>query len=440
MRVAQILYHTCPLASEEGKESGGANVYVLKLSEELSKLGVQVDMFTRSEDENTPHVVNLNPNLRLIHVKAGPEKTCAKNELIKFIPEFVENLSRYISVGARPALPRGRFPRPQGGETPPLRYDILDCHYYMSGLSGLQLEKQLINSNVVTGFKPVTTIKKLITFHTLGLIKNLVARSPSEIADSTRINAEKELVEKFDAVVAPSKNERDYLHYLYEADQKKINIVSPGFDPEIFKPMDKIEAKKKIGADPNHKIILFVGRIEPLKGIDSLFYAMKILVEKCPTCEICLWVIGGEKNQNNNNNETMKQLNNIRETLSLRNVIKYIPQQPQHTLSNFYNAADVVVMPSHYESFGLTALEAMACETPVITTNITGISGVLEKNHKSGIISAGNPLLLAEKLHQIISNEKYHDKLSIEIKESIKNLTWGNTAESVLKIYTKLLK
>lgn len=407
LRVAQILYHTCPLASEEGKESGGANVYVLKLSEELSKRGVQVDMFTRSEDENAKKVIELNKNLRLIHVKAGPEKTLPKKELINFIPEFVENLQKYV-----------------GRE----QYDILDCHYFMSGIAALSLLRTM-------NYEPRT----LITFHTLGLIKNLVARSEAEMESEVRINAEGEIVKKFDAIIAPSTNERDYLHFLYGAPRSKIQIISPGYDEKLFKTMDKAEARRKIGADPEHKIILFVGRIEPLKGIDSLMYAMKILVEECPSCQICLWIVGGEKNQLKTDNQELQKLHELQKSLNLRTSVKFIDHVPQHELVNYYNAADVVVMPSHYESFGMTALEAMACETPVITTNIAGISGMLEEKHKAGVISAGNPILLAGKIKEIIQNGKDHDKLSAEIKKSIKDLTWGSTAEKVTKVYEGLL-
>jgi D-inositol-3-phosphate glycosyltransferase len=457
MRVAQILYHTCPLASEEGKESGGANVYVLKLSEELSKLGIQVDMFTRSEDENTPHEVILSPNLRLFHLKAGPEETLPKSELINYIPEFVENLQKFVETE---------------------KYDILDCHYYMSGLTALSLlrkqeslkldpKSHIFKKNNVA-WDDNRFPKTIVTFHTLGLIKNLVARSPSELADETRINAEKELVKKFDAIIAPSKNERDYLHFLYNANPKKINIISPGYDPEIFRPTNKLEAKKQINACPEHKIVLFVGRIEPLKGIDSLLYATKIAFEKYDT-KFCVFVIGGEKKTNiasllhdsiakekiNTNflsNETMKQWNNddkqnselqkltnLQNSLSLHTSVKFIPQVSQHKLADYYNAADVVVMPSHYESFGLTALEAMACETPVIVTETAGISGILESSQRSGIISAGNPLLLAERINHILENEKYHEQLSEEIKNTIKNLTWGETAKEVSKTYSQIL-
>ncbi len=432
MKIAQILYHTCPLASEEGKESGGANVYVLKLSEELAKKGIRVDMFTRSEDEKTKKIIELNKNLRLIHLKAGPEKTLPKKSLIEFIPEFVENMIKFVVTNQWPVTTT------KNQNVSPFPYSILDCHYFMSGLTALELEKQVIN--VVTGHWPVTATKKIITFHTLGLIKNLVARSPSETAGETRIQEEQKLVQKSDAIIAPSKNEADYLHFLYGADKNKIKIISPGYDPTIFKSIDKISAKKRIGACQDHKIILFVGRIEPLKGIDSLLFATKIAFEKYKT-QFCVFIIGGEKNTDpQKTSNTMKKLNDLRGKLNLHTSVKFISQVSQHELVNFYNAADVVVMPSHYESFGMAALEAMACETPVIVTETAGISGVLENNHKSIIISAGNPLLLAEKINHILKNEKYHQKLSEEIKKTINNLTWSKTAEEIIKIYSGLIK
>lgn len=431
MRVALFSFHTCPLASEEGKESGGMNVYVLNLALELSKQKVFVDVFTRLQDEKSARVVQVNKFFRVIHLKAGKIGDVPKKELINYLDEFTDNYFKFI----------------KGQES----YDVFHCHYFLSGLIGLK-----INS-----LAPLKT-KIVMTFHTLSLLKNLVARNEGEMEDKSRIEAEMKLVKESDIILAPSENERDYLKYFYSADPKKIKIVSPGYDANLFKPMDKKLARQKISADPNHKIVLFVGRIEPLKGLDVLMYAMKILVSQCPDCPICLWIVGGEREQirsrllrdeirKNISNETMEQSNNdarinpelqklydLRSTLNLHSSIIFVGQKKQHELPDYYASADVVVMPSHYESFGIAALEAMATGIPVVTTNVTGISYLLDKDHSSLVTSANNPLLLAKTIEKILENEEKNPTLGITIREKVKDLTWTKTAEKIMRIYEEL--
>ncbi len=439
MRIAQISYHACPLSHQEGKETGGMQIYVLNLSRELARRGYQVDIFTRSENPDPKlKIIEIEKNLRLFHIPAGPEKTLPKKELIQFIPEFVKNLKKYIA------------------------HDIFHAHYYMSGLACLSLY------NPSPPLSPLTpqAAPMVLSFHTLSLIKNLVARG-GETEPQARIDAEMEIVKQADAVISPSQTEHDYLKYFYGADSKKIHVIPPGYDPAIFKPMDKIKARQKIGADPTHKIILFVGRIEPLKGIDVLMYALKILTERCNKCPVCLWIVGENqrlniKNQNDilkiknnfSNNEAIEQLNNgrsdspefrklyqLQHTLNLHNFVKFIPQLPQSALPDFYNAADVVVMPSHYESFGMSALEAMACQIPVVTTNVTGISTMFDEDQNHFVSSANNPLMLASTIEKIIFGERRRPSARPWLipTNKIADFTWAKTAEKMEDIYTSLL-
>lgn len=243
--IALISYHTCPLASQEGKETGGMNVYVLELGKRLAQKGLLVDAFTRSQDATIQKIVPVVPGFRVIHLPAGPEAALPKKELYHFIPEFVDNLLTFAHENN-------------------LTYDVLDCHYYLSGLIGLEIQKRQ--------HQPI-----IMTFHTLALMKNLVARDELEKESRERIEAELTLVQKAEAIVAPSRNEEQYLEYLYETDPAKIHIIHPGVDLDLFKPLPQQQAKAFVNADPNAQVILFVGRIEPLKGIDGLLYAMKIL-------------------------------------------------------------------------------------------------------------------------------------------------------------------
>lgn len=240
-----ISYHTCPRASQEGKETGGMNVYVLELSKALARMGHKVDIFTRSHEANDPLVIDEAPNLRIMHIIAGPRGIIPKQKLIAYIPEFIANATAFV--------------RSEKGS-----YELMHAHYYQSGL---------VAQKVLATYKAIPFV---MSFHTLALMKNLVARDTLERESQFRINSEFSLMKKSDAIIASSEADREYMQYLYDAPGSKIHVVYPGIDTNVFHPMDKNAARAHIGAAREHKIVLFVGRVEPLKGIDTLLYAMKI--------------------------------------------------------------------------------------------------------------------------------------------------------------------
>ena len=405
--VALISYHTCPLASEEGKETGGMNVYVLELGKRLAQKGLLVDTFTRSQDATIQKIVPIVPGFRVVHLPAGAETTLPKKELYQYIPEFVENFLKFTQENN-------------------LHYEVLDCHYYLSGLIGLEIQKYQ--------HQPI-----IMTFHTLALMKNLVARDELEQESRERIVAELTLVQKAEAVVAPSRNEKQYLEYLYEADPAKIRIIHPGVDLSLFKPMAQAQAKAFVHAEPDYQVILFVGRIEPLKGIDGLLYAMKILTSKNPDLNVCLWIVGGDVSQPVTHwSKELQKLEQLRQVLKLHTMVKFVGQRPQHELPYYYNAAELVVMPSHYESFSMTAAEAMACGVPVVTTNVAGVSTLMDDQREALITSVSNPLLLAQKIEQLLFQPEVRQKLRGALRENVENLTWDRTADALICIYQQL--
>lgn len=394
-KAAVFSLHSCPLASEEKKETGGMNVYVLETSKALAKQGIQIDVFTRSQD--TIHqVVKVCPNFRVIHLKAGPQKPINKKAVINYLKEFADNFNKFV-------------------RTEKIYYDLFHAHYYLSGLAALK----------VLGQTPL-----VVNFHTLALMKNLVARTEAEREDEARIKAEKLLVKKAQKVIEVSESQALYLQYLYNCPQEKITIITPGVDKNVFKPIDQDFAKSKIGAFKKHKIILFVGRIEPLKGIDILMYALKIVCGKSPHLAPCLWIVGGKASH---------YLEKLRKDLGLFNVVKFVGQKPQNKLPFYYNASEVIVFPSHYESFGLAALEAMACGVPVIITNVSGISDLLDEKYKSLVTSCNNPLLLSSQIEKMLINQKQHEKVNKEILANIADLTWENCAAKINKLYVSQL-
>jgi D-inositol-3-phosphate glycosyltransferase len=405
-----ISFHTCPLASQEGKETGGMNVYVLELSKQLSRMGIRVDVFTRSQDDDQPHVVQVDPLFRVIHVPAGPEAPVPKKQLMQHVPAFVHNTLAFIAAhGAQ--------------------YDVMHCHYYLSGLAGLDIARAL------GGPLPIT-----MTFHTLALMKNLVARNDSEYEDAQRVEAEYRLVRDVQHIIAPSESDMQYVQYLYQAAPQQVSVIPPGVDLTHFRPIPQKEAKAALGMDACTRHVLFCGRIEPLKGIDSLLYALKIMRERRPDLNVCLWIIGGDISQPKDQwSKELQKLERLRGLLKLDSVVHFAGQQQQDVLPVYYNAADVVVMPSHYESFGMVAAEAMACGTPVITTNVAGISSLIDDKHDELVSSVNNPLLLASQIELLLSDSARRAQVSQHVLDTVQDLNWRTIASRIVGIYEDTL-
>jgi len=404
-RVAIITVHECPLASSEGKERGGINVYTFELSKALSRLGWQVDAYTRVQDDVNPRVVIVNDNFRVIHIESGAHTPLSKKEILATIPEFTQNVAGYIRQNN-------------------LTYDVLHGHYYLSGMVGKALNEMQL-----------TEMPLIMTFHTLGLMKQLVARSKDTDDPPERIMLERDLVSYATNLITSSETGMEYLAALYDAPENKIITIPPGVDTKVFRPIPSTLAKKHINADTHHKIILAVGRIDPVKGFDVLLVSLKMLLRKYPgySDRLCLWIVGGDVGQNQNEwSRELKKLDHLRKTLHLSATVKFVATQPQEELPYYYSAADVLVMPSHYESFGMVALEAIACGTQVIATDVTGISPILKELPQGHIVSANNPLALSEQIRHVLEGT-HHPQASTE---TIRMFDWDVIAERISKVYT----
>jgi len=401
--LAVISYHTCPLSDETDAEIGGMNIYVLELSSALAKKGYYLDIFTRSQSSESPRIVQVNDHLRVIHVPAGPEEPLSKKAIEQYIPDFLDYFYEFIRIEG-------------------ISYQIVNCHYYLSGIAGVDIKKRL-------------RIPLVMTFHTLGLMKNLVARSEEESESRERIETEMQLVKQADQIIATSETDAQYIEYLYNGEPEKIAVLTPGVNLDLFKPMDKTLAKKKIGAPINEKLILFVGRIEPLKGIDVLLYSLKILLTARPELRLCVWIVGGDISNNENEwPKELKKLSVIREVLAISASVKFVGRKTQQELPDYYNAADIMVMPSHYESFGITAVEAMACGVPVITTDVTGVSNLIDKEHAILITSANNPIGLAKRIKLLLCDDEEYKKVSKSVANNVLDLSWDNAADQFVRL------
>ena len=401
-----ISYHTCPLASQEGKESGGMNVYVLEIGKELASQGIQVDVFTRSQEVENAPIVEVVPGFRVIHIIAGPRSHISKKSVLPYVDAFAVSVHEYYA---------------KIGEIP----DGIHAHYYLSGLIGKRLQSMFSQH-----------VPMVLSFHTLSLMKNLVARDESEKEDSSRIEAEMELCKSSDYIIATSQSDKQYLEYLYDAPASLVGVVPPGVNPEIFHPVSTDDAKDYIHADRKTHMLLFVGRIEPLKGIDMIMYAMKIVKKRNPDLPVSLCIVGGDISQPLPSwSNTLQSLNSIRDVLHLHAEVNFVGKKTQEELLYYYNAADVVVMPSHYESFGMAALEAMSCGTPVITTNAAGISSIIDDEHGKLITSVNNPLLLAEQIEFLLKSREIREAVGQSLRKNVSDLSWCQVATRVIAIY-----
>jgi len=326
MNIAMLSYHTCPLATLGGKDTGGMNVYVRDLTRTLGPLGIHVDVFTRSQDEHVPHVLHdLGYGNRVVHVPAGPETPLPRRELAGYIPQFVDGIRRFA-------------------EEKRIHYDVIHSHYWMSGLAAASL----------ADLWPGTPI--LHMFHTLGEMKNRIARSDAEREGAYRIEGEKRVLKRADRVIVATEAEKAQLQWLYKGDVRKMEIIPPGVDVSHFYPIPKDEARQFIGLEPDQRMVLFVGRIEPLKGVDTLIRAMSCVKFQGLGHPVYLAIIGGEPDADPDKmTAEMARLQQLCDDLCMGQTVVFLGKRAQDTLPYYYSAADALVMPSFYESFGMVA-------------------------------------------------------------------------------------
>jgi len=406
MNIAMISYHTCPIATLGGKDTGGMNVYVRDLTRELGRMGIHVDVFTRSQDEHVPHVLHdLGFGNRVVHVPAGPETPIDKLELPNHIPQFVRGIQAFA-------------------QEKNIEYDILHSHYWLSGLAAERLSEL---------WKGVPIIHM---FHTLGEMKNRVANSAEEREPRERIKAESEILDFSNRIVVSTLAELTQLRFLYHADDRKITIIPPGVDTSHFYPIPPDEAKQYIGLKARDRMVLFVGRIEPLKGVDTLIHAMAILNGSTSKLPIHLAIIGGEPDASvQEMSSEMARLQQLCDDLGVEQTVIFLGKRSQDTLPYYYSAAEAVVMPSHYESFGLVALEAMACGTPVIASEVGGLAYLVKDGETGYTIRDDDPIVLADRLASLLGDPDQRKRMGECAAEYARDYKWEKIAVQIKELY-----
>lgn len=407
MNIAMLSYHTCPIATLGGKDTGGMNVYVRELTRHLGQKGVHVDVFTRSQDEHVPHVLHdLGYGNRVVHIPAGPEVPLPKQELVQYLPKFVQGIQEF-------------------SEQKGLRYDLIHSHYWMSGVAGGML-KEMWKTPIVH------------MFHTLGLMKQRVARLPGEAEGEYRLEGEREVLRIADRIVAATPAELAQIQWLYQVKIDHVVIIPPGVDTSRFYPIPPDEAKEYIGVPPCERMLLFVGRIEPLKGIDTLIQAIAIMRKM--GVFVCLLVIGGEPNPSvETENAEMVRLKEMCEQAGLSDLVTFLGKRSQDTLPYYYSAVEAVVVPSHYESFGMVALEAMACGAPVVASQVGGLAYLVKDGETGFTVPVDDPQALAERLALLINDQSLRERLGRQAEQAAREYAWENIVDRIINVYQDLL-
>lgn len=409
-RIAMLSVHTCPLALLGGKKTGGMNVYVRDFARELGCYGIQVDVFTRSQDDCQPQIKHeLGPGGRVIHIVAGPEEPIPVAEVGDYLDEFVEGVLTFAA-------------------TEGITYDLIHSHYWLSGLVAEKLQNHW----------PIPIVHM---YHTLGHMKNLIAQTESERAPQARLDGESHVLAIADRIIAATPAEQQQLIDYYHADPTKLSVIPPGVDPERFHPIDAKAAKRKVGIPCGDANILFVGRIEPLKGVDTLLRAMSILQERHPEAikGTCLAIVGGDP-WNEDRDSEMARLQQLRTDLKIHDLVTFLGARDQDTLPYYYAGAEMVIMPSHYESFGMVALEAMAMGTPVIASEVGGLAHLVQHGVNGFHVPSRDPEALAARILELLTNDELRTRLGQQARAYTRRYHWSSIVERMLDVYGEVIQ
>jgi len=397
LNIAMLSVHSCPMGKIGSKDTGGMSIYIRELSAELGKQGHQVDVFTRAHNPRDREIVEVGHGVRLIHLRAGEVKDIHKTLVYSYLDDFALNLEDF---------------RQSCG----LSYDLIHSHYWLSGRVG-QLMKEKWQ------------VPHMMMFHTLGAVKNIVGMGGKE--SDIRIEGEREMVQDCDRIIAGTERERTDLVNHYQASADRVAVVPCGVNLELFHNMDKEMARRYLGLD-ERRTILFVGRIEALKGIDDLIRAMPYLQG---SGGIRLLVVGGDEQSQ----PELEGLRNLAFSLGIGDVVDFIGMVDQQELPYYYNAADVCVIPSYYESFGLVALESLACGTPIVATRVGIIESLFDRHDAGYMVDDHEPRHFADGIISVLLKGSLYTGTAEESRAIVASFSWIDVARHINKQYQIML-
>lgn len=402
-RIAFISEHASPLATLGSVDSGGQNIYVAQLAKHLIALDYSIDIFTRAESREQPMVVYWQPNIRVINIPAGPLKVLPKEELYQYMPRFAESMMAFIL-------------------NQQITYELIHAHFWMSGIVACEL-KQLFN------------IPFVITFHALGYVRKLHQKEDDKFP-ACRIAEEKRIASMADCIIAECPQDEEDLIKYYDADKDKIAIVPCGFSKDEFYPVNKAEARDWIGIKPHENVILQLGRMVPRKGIDNVIRALGFVADK----SVKLLVVGGDTPvQDQAMSKELERLKGIAESAGVAGNVVFTGPKSRQELKYYYSASDIFITTPWYEPFGITPLEAMACGTPVIGSDVGGIKYSVAPGETGMLVPPDDPEKLAESISLLFEQRGLLEKMSRQSVLRVNELfTWSRVAESMSRLYKSL--
>lgn len=406
-RIAFISIHASPLALLGGVDSGGQNVYVSELSEELAASGYLIDIYTRKDKRDLPDVVQWKPGIRVIHIKAGPEASLPKENLLGFINEFIQNALNFITKNY-------------------LTYALTHANFFMSAM-------------VADVFKKKLAIPYVVTFHALGYVRRLHQGNKDKFPGE-RITIEKDIIKNADRIIAECPQDKEDMISYYDAEPKRLMVIPCGFDPREFYPMDKRMARMLLKLEENEKYILQLGRMVPRKGVDNVIRAAGRLWGL--GVKVKLLVVGGASEQADIRKEPeIKRLRKIAKENSIDSEVIFFGRKNRLELKYFYAAADLFITTPWYEPFGITPLEAMACGTPVIGSNVGGIKYTVQDGKTGLLVPPNDPVTLADKVLALYGTPGLMKRMQRNALRRVNSFfTWSSVGYSMKKLYEQVLE
>jgi D-inositol-3-phosphate glycosyltransferase len=397
LNIAMISIHSCPLGVLGSRDTGGMNVYIRELARELAKRGHAVDIYTMAHQPEHGPPINLGQNVRIIHLETGVNEEMPKLAIYDYIQSLAcgaENFRKYNQT----------------------QYDLIHSNYWLSGLAGNQLQARW-------------HIPHAVMFHTLGAVKNSLGIGEEE--PELRIESEREVTGSCDRIIASTAKEREDLIKHYGASPDKIAVIPCGVNLDLFKPVDKETARRELGLD-HQKVILFVGRIEPLKGLEKLLGALTYIEGEKPPLLI---IVGGDEHSQGQ----VQMLQHMAKDLQIEDRVSFVGSIAQDKLPLFYSAADICAIPSYYESFGMVALESLACGTPIVANNVGGMRYMVSQGEMGRIVNDNSPHNLASEISEMFRQPEGNGQHIKTRRDRITQFSWSTIADRILQEYNRLL-
>jgi D-inositol-3-phosphate glycosyltransferase len=395
-RVAVFSMHTSPLAQPGAGDGGGMNVYVRALACALARAGVACDVYTRAEDPSWPSVMEVEPGFRVVHVEAGPVRPVPRFELPLLVDAFIDATTAHLDAG------------------PPV--EVLHGNYWLSGAVAHQLKHR-------------RDIPMVATFHTLARVK---ADAGVDDDPDQRARVEHDVINCADLMLASTESEREQLVTHYGAVRERVEIVPPGVDHSVFYPDDTTLAKKRLGLD-GQRTLLFAGRIQPLKGVGL---AVRCLAELRDENAILL-VVGGPSGPDGD--DELARVRDLAHELGVAGNVRFVPPQPHTRLADFYRAADVCIVPSRAESFGLVALEAAACGTPVVAASVGGLRSLVDDGASGFLVDDRDPAAYAAPVALLLDDPELAAEIGANASARSRRYSWSITAARLRRLYGDLV-